>query len=255
MAFSKWWRLVLPIFQALHHAKTPRQHLIPFPWRWQVAHYVHRRECVLASPLYLSYISFRGKSKCPQSPGVFYRMERALLNFLPRNLWFNSQRDIGAGGLYFVCCESHRNMLQPLTELLTSSLTDEYTKRSRKESWQGPWQTIAGPGNQDSLPRLLGSHFSHVNTQPTGQGNFTILWSTALGICSGTGDCVYFGDQLCIPRLPFSSAFLCVKYSTVYYHFIPLQLFPLTVVRGSLDSESLPLSNSICLNVKKEKKK
>jgi hypothetical protein len=54
--------------------------------------------------------------------------------------------------------------------------------------------------------------------------------------------------------LPFSSAFLSVKYSTVYYHFILLQLFPLTVEWGSLDSESLPLSNSICLNVKKEKK-
>lgn len=49
---------------------------------------------------------------------------------------------------------------------------------------------------------------------------------------------------------------LCaVKYSTVYYHFIWLQFFPLTVVWGSLDPESLPLSNSICLNVKKKKKK
>lgn len=66
---------------------------------------------------------------------------------------------------------------------------------------------------------------------------------------------VYSGDQLYIPRLPFSSALRSVKYSTVYYHFIWLQFFPLTVVQGSLDSESLPLSNSICLNVKKKKKK
>ena len=49
---------------------------------------------------------------------------------------------------------------------------------------------------------------------------------------------------------------LCaVKYSTVYYHFIWLHFFPLTVVWGSLDPESLPLSNSICLNVKKKEKK
>ena len=90
---------------------------------------------------------------------------------------------------------------------------------------------------------------------PRGRGNFPILWSTVLGICSGTGDRVYFGDQLYIPRLPFSSAMRSVKYTTVYYHFIWLQFFPLTVVWGSLDPQSLPLSNSICLNVKKEKKK
>lgn len=63
------------------------------------------------------------------------------------------------------------------------------------------------------------------------------------------------GISCVFPDCHFSSAFLSVKYSTVYYHFILLQLFPLTVVRGSLDSKSLPLSDSICLNVKKGKKK
>lgn len=126
---------------------------------------------------------------------------------------------------------------------------------------QGPWQIITTTRSEDPATLTLGEggsiHFPPSTHSPQGRGNFTILWSTVLGICSGFwhGDCVYFGDQLCIPRLPFSSALRSVKYSTAYYHFIWLQFFPLTVVRGSLDSESLPLSNSICLNVKKKGKK
>lgn len=110
-------------------------------------------------------------------------------------------------------------------------------------------------GNKDPAV-LLGSYFPHVSTEPTGQREFYhfmiyctwhLSWHRRLHLFWGS--VVY--SQIAIFPL---SAFCSVKYSTVYYHFILLQLFSLTVVRGSLDSESLPLSNSICLNVKKKKK-
>ena len=40
--------------------------------------------------------------------------------------------------------------------LLTSFHTDEYTERSRKESWQGPWQMMTVTGNGDPAPLTAG---------------------------------------------------------------------------------------------------
>lgn len=203
-------------------------------------------------------LSLGGKSQCPLSPWVFSRMERALLiSSLGLSDFIHAVTE-GPRVVVF-CQDPHSNMLQPLRWSLTSSFTDEYTEREKLAG------SVTKPNRdwreKSQLLWLLGSRCSYVNTQPTEQGNSTVSRSSVVGICSGTGDCIYFGDQLYILRLPStphppSPCFtLSVKYSTVYYHFILLRLFPLTVVRGRLDSESLPLSNSICLNVKKGRKK
>ena len=180
-------------------------------------------------------------------------MERALQisSTEPSDFIHNMTRELRAVLYLSLIPRQHVAIIKGVTY---SFLTNEYTERSRKESWQSPWQMIPVTGNWDPATPTVGELFPLC--QHTAHREEVILpFYDLLYLASVLAlETVYFGDQLYIPRLPFSSALRSVKYSTVYYHFIWLQFFPLTVVQGSLDSESLPLSNSICLNVKKKKK-
>lgn len=253
VAFSTWRRLVWPIVQPLHHSETPRKHSYPFPpRRWQVL--IKHIEGGVFFLCHSIYLSLREKSKCPLSPWVFHEMERALQisSTEPSDFIHNLTRELRAVLYLSLIPRQHVAVIKGVTY---SFLTNEYTERSRKESWQSPWQMIPVTGNWDPATLTVGELFPLC--QHTAHRAEVILpFYDLLYLASVLAlETVYFGDQLYIPRLPFSSALRSVKYSSVYYHFIWLQFFPLTVVQGSLDSESLPLSNSICLNVKKKKKK